>query len=66
MNENKQPTSVYTFKVDMTVEIIAKSATEARNTLDSQGGFVSRRTVDMLNTVELPTREKLDKDTKDA
>ena len=47
--ENKK-TQVFTYKVDMIVHVIADDETEAKKKLDEQGGIMTKREVELLNT----------------
>lgn len=46
--ENKI-TAVYSYKVTMTVHVVADGPIEARTKLDEQGGIVTKREVEDLN-----------------
>ena len=45
--------SVYTFRVDMVVQVLAENAEQAREQLDQHGGYMSERNVELLNTTEI-------------
>ncbi len=45
--------SVYTFHVDMTVQVLAETEEQARGLLDQQGGYLSERNVELLHTTEI-------------
>ena len=47
-------TKVHTFKVTMVIEIIADDRQQARKQLDQQGGHVSQREVELVNTTPIP------------
>lgn len=46
-------TTAYTYQVNMVIQILAADEKTAREQLDSQGGFVTRRDVKLLDSVEL-------------
>ena len=46
-------TNCYTYKVEMIIQMLAKDEQSARNTLDSQGGYITKRTVELINTTEI-------------
>jgi hypothetical protein len=52
-------TKCFTFSVAMIVHIIADSEEEAKTKLDKEGGMVTKREVETLDTVEL--HNKLEK-----
>jgi len=45
--------SVFTYKVNMIVSVFAENERQAREQLDSSGGFVSFREVDLADSAEL-------------
>jgi len=47
-------TAVYTFKVTMVVEVMAKDKESAEKLLDEQGGYVSERKVEYQTTTAIP------------
>jgi hypothetical protein len=47
-------TSAYTFKVMMTIEILAQGRESAEKKLDQEGGYVTERIVELVNTTEIP------------
>ena len=49
----KSPKSVFTYAVSMIVSVFAENEEEARKALDDQGGFVSYRTVELRDAVEI-------------
>lgn len=65
MTETSEPTSFgelketdcYTYQVTMVVQVIAPNKEIAREKLDRDGGYVSKRSVDLLNIVHLYTDE---------
>jgi len=46
-------TKCFTFGVAMVIHIIADSEEEAKTKLDKEGGMVTKREVNLLDTVEL-------------
>lgn len=46
-------TSVYSYQVNMLVHIVADTADEARKKLDEQGGIMTKREVELVNTTTL-------------
>jgi hypothetical protein len=51
--KNKKVTAVHTYKVTMLVHVIADDAIDARKKLDEQGGIMTQREVEVLNTEPL-------------
>lgn len=51
--KEEKKTSIYSYKITMLVHIPADDAIEARKKLDEQGGIVTKRDVELLNTSEL-------------
>ena len=52
MAENEE-TSCYSYKVEMVVQILAKDEATAKEQLDKSGGYVSNRTVTLMDSVPL-------------
>ncbi len=52
MKDNEK-TSCFTYKVEMIVQILANDETKAKEQLDSNGGYVSSRTVKLMDSVSL-------------
>ena len=52
MAENEK-TNCFTYKVEMVVQILAKDEVVAREQLDKNGGYVSNRTVKLMDSVPL-------------
>lgn len=48
-----EPVSCFTYEVTMLVHIFAKDKEEADTRLNNEGGFVSRRSVDLKDFVNL-------------
>ena len=51
--EKKKTMAVYSYQVTMTVHTLADDPIEARKKLDDQGGIVTKREVELLNTSPL-------------
>lgn len=51
--KDSEKTSCFTYKVEMIVQILAKDETKAKEQLDSNGGYVSNRTVKLMDSVSL-------------
>lgn len=51
--KDKKITAVYSYKVTMTVHVVADDSIEARKKLDDQGGIVTKREVEVLNAQPL-------------
>lgn len=56
--KDEKTTQVFSYKVTMTVHIIADSEKDARVQLDEKGGIVTKRDVDLLNASALYGEEK--------
>jgi hypothetical protein len=52
MND-KLETSCFTYKVEMIVQVLAEDEPTALNQLNDKGGYVSNRTVKLLDSVAL-------------
>ena len=46
-------TTIYSYQVNMLVHVVADSAEEARTKLDDQGGIMTKRDVELLNSAPL-------------
>jgi len=57
--EKEAITKCFTFSVAMIIHVIADSEEEAKTKLDKEGGIVTKREVETLDTVEL--HNKLEK-----
>ena len=51
--EQPKETKVFTYEVKMIVQILADTEENAKNQLDDKGGYVSNRTVTLLDSVPL-------------
>jgi len=48
-----EATSCFTYKVEMLVQILAKDEATAADQLEKQGGYVTSRTVSLVDAVSL-------------
>jgi hypothetical protein len=54
MKKDKEAvTKCFTFSVAMIIHVIADSEEEAKTKLDKEGGIVTKREVNLLDTIEL-------------
>jgi hypothetical protein len=51
MSENK--TTIYSYQVNMLVHVVADTPDEARKKLDDQGGIMTQRDVELVNSATL-------------
>jgi hypothetical protein len=58
---DNETTSCFSYKVEMVVQVLASDEKTARDLLDKSGGYVSSRTVNLMDSVSLYTEAK-DKD----
>lgn len=49
----KKQTAVYTYQVNMLVHVVADTPDEARKKLDEQGGIMTKRDVELVNSAVL-------------
>lgn len=49
----KNSTTAFTYEVNMVIQILAADEKSAREQLDTQGGYVTKRDVTLLDSVEL-------------
>ena len=56
-----KPTQCFSYEVTMLVHIIADDETTAKDQLDEKGGIVTKREVNLLNTVTLYGEDKENK-----
>jgi hypothetical protein len=64
MSEKKKPntdldTKVYSIEVKLTVQILAESEKDALERLDSNGGYVTKREVEVINSIPLSAPKTL-------
>lgn len=48
-----ESTQCFTFKVTMLVQMLGDDAVKAQEALDSQGGYMTSRNVELVSTVEV-------------
>ena len=53
MVSSVEKTSCYTYKVEMIIQVLAKDQQTAQKKLESEGGYVTRRSVTLQDTVTL-------------
>jgi len=53
-----KPTQCFSYEVKMLVHIIAEDETNAKNQLDEKGGIVTKRDVNLVNSVILYGEDK--------
>ena len=53
MAEENKATSCFTYKVEMIIQILASDEKVARENLDKNGGYVTKRTVALVDSVSL-------------
>lgn len=53
VTEIKTSHKVFTYNVNMLIQVLGDDEEAARKKLDSEGGFVSKREVTLINTAEL-------------
>jgi hypothetical protein len=58
MKKETKKTSIYSYSVNMTVHIIADTKEEAKKKLDEQGGIVTKREVELVDTQTLYGQEE--------
>lgn len=49
----QKQTAVYTYQVNMLVHVVADTPDEARKKLDDQGGIMTKRDVELVNSAVL-------------
>lgn len=50
---DKEQTRCYTYEVKMVIQILADNEENAKKQLDDKGGYVSNRTVTLLDSIPL-------------
>jgi phosphoribosylaminoimidazole (AIR) synthetase len=60
VDSEKTPKSVFTYEVGMIVSVFAEDEEKARASLNENGGFVSHRTVELKDAVEIYKPENKD------
>ena len=53
MVNSVEKTSCYTYKVEMIIQVLAKDQQTAQKKLESEGGYVTKRSVTLQDTVAL-------------
>ena len=53
MSESSEKTKVFTYQVDMVIQILAKDAQSASQTLNTTGGYITSRSVKLLKTTDI-------------
>jgi hypothetical protein len=53
MAEENETTSCFTYKVEMVIQMLASDEKTARENLNKSGGYVTKRTVTLLDSVSL-------------
>ena len=53
IKSNAEKTQAFTFEVKMLVQVFGNDAAKAKEQLDAQGGYVTRRDVELIESVEL-------------
>ena len=48
-----EKTNCFTYKVEMIVQVLADDESKAQEKLDKEGGYVSKRTVKLMDSVSL-------------
>jgi hypothetical protein len=53
MAEENESTSCFTYKVEMVIQMLAPDEKTARENLNKNGGYVTKRTVSLIDSVSL-------------
>ena len=53
MAEETETTSCFTYKVEMVIQMLASDEKTARDNLNKNGGYVTKRTVTLVDSVSL-------------
>lgn len=53
MAEETETTSCFTYKVEMVIQMLASDEKTARENLNKNGGYVTKRTVNLIDSVSL-------------
>jgi len=56
---DKESTICYTYEVTMVIQILAQNESQANEKLDREGGFISKRDVNLLNYTHLPSEKEI-------
>ena len=54
MPDTTEKTNCYTYKVEMVIQILAKDLPTAAAKLNAEGGYITSRKVELLETTQLP------------
>ena len=55
---DNEKTRCFSYKIDMIVQVLAEDEKSARELLDKNGGYVSTRTVKLMDSILLYTESK--------
>jgi hypothetical protein len=58
VKDKEKATQIFTYKVTMTIHVIADDKETAKTQLDEKGGIVTKREVELLNATVLYGEEK--------
>jgi hypothetical protein len=61
----EKETNCYTYKVEMTVQVFAENLEQANARLDENGGYISSRVVNLLDSNVVYTGQDNEDDTKE-
>ena len=61
----EKETNCYTYKVEMTVQVFAENLEQANARLDENGGYISSRVVNLLDSNVVYTGQDDENDTKE-
>jgi hypothetical protein len=61
----EKETNCYTYKVEMTVQVFAENLEQANARLDENGGYISSRVVNLLDSNVVYTGQDDEDDTKE-
>lgn len=59
MPEASEKTKVFTYRVDMIIQVLAKDLQTAANSLNTNGGYITSRSVELLNTTDIIVEKPL-------
>lgn len=59
--EEKPTTNCFTYEVKMIIQVLAENEASAKEKLDSQGGYVTSRTVKLMDSISLFNGEENNK-----
>ena len=58
MTDKLEDTNCYSYKVEMIIQILAEDEESARSQLDKNGGYITSRTVTLMDSVPLFNGDK--------